>query len=91
MGSITTDCRTPLEETLTDRRRPGRVDHDDPHLIALLRDQSLIIDPLTAMAVAIPEALPGDPSEDPAHGIVIGGIIGSAMWAAVIFKLWYFL
>jgi hypothetical protein len=80
--------RTPLEVTLTDRRRPGRVDHDDPHLIALLRDQLLIIDPATAMAVAIPEALPGDPGEDPAHGVVIGGTIGAAMWAAVIFAFW---
>ena len=84
--------RPPLDVTLADRRRPGRVDYQDARLIALLRDQSLIVDPARAEAdAAFPSVLPVDPGEDAAHGTVIGAIIGASMWAGVIFAIWHFM
>jgi hypothetical protein len=83
--------RPPLDVRLADRPRPGRV-YYQATLIALLRDQSLLIDPATAEADEVfPIVLPVDPGEDTAHGIAIGTIIGASMWAGVIFAVWNFM
>ncbi len=81
------DDRPPLDATLTDRRRPGRRDYQNAHLIALLRGQSPITDPAKA------EALRKAQSVDdlaPARAVVIGVPIGAAIWAA-IFAIWSFM
>jgi hypothetical protein len=67
------------ELTLADRRRQGRMDYQNTHLIALLRGRSLDIDP--AEAEANPKALSVDDLA-PARGITLGVSIGTAMWQA---------
>lgn len=89
MADVFEDDRTPIEVTLTDRRRPGRVDYHDAHLISMLRGQSLIIGPAEA-AEANRNAQPVDDLA-PARAVVVGVSIGAAMWAAIIFAIWYFM
>jgi hypothetical protein len=88
VADATEDDRSPPDVTLTDRRRPGRVDYQDAQLIALLRGQSLDVEP--AKAEANPKALSVDDLA-PARGIIIGVSIGTAMWAVAIFAVWYFI
>jgi hypothetical protein len=90
VADATEDDRQPDNATLTDRRRPGRMDFRNARLIALLRGRSHIIDTAKAKVEAAPKALPVDDLA-PARGIVIGVLIGAAMWAAIVFAVWYFL
>jgi hypothetical protein len=78
------DDRPPLDVTLADRRRTGRKDYQNAHLIALLRGQSIITDPAKAEAARKAQSV-----DDlaPARAVVIGVPIGAAMWAA-IFAIW---
>ena len=82
------DDRPPLDVTLTDRRRPGRRDYQNPHMIALLRGQPLIIEPKKAETG--PEARSVDDLA-PARAVVVGVSIGAAIWAAIIMAVWYLL
>lgn len=87
MADAMEDDRQPVDLTLTDRRRPGRRDYRNVHLIALLRGPPLIIDPAKA------ETSPTTQSDDdlaPARAIVVGVSIGAAMWAAIIGGVWMF-
>jgi hypothetical protein len=79
------DDHPPLDVTLTDRRRPGRRDYENAHLIALLRNRSLIIDPAEAEAARKAQSV-----DDlaPARAVVVGVSIGAAMWAAIFFAIW---
>jgi hypothetical protein len=87
VADATQHDRPPLDVTIADRRRPGRVDYQAT-LIALLRDQSLMVDLATAETDATsPSVLPADPSGDAAHGIANGTIIGASMWAGAIFAI----
>jgi hypothetical protein len=83
----TEDDRPPLDETLTNRRRPGRADYENAHLIALLRDQPIIADPTTAEVDAVPKAR-WSADLSPARGILIGLPIGAAIWALIVFAIW---
>jgi hypothetical protein len=76
------------ELTLANRRRQGRMDYQNTHLIALLRGQSLDIDP--AEAEANPKALSVDDLA-PARGITLGVSIGTAMWAGIALAVWHFM
>jgi hypothetical protein len=89
MTDATEDDRPPLDATLTDRRRPGRVDYQDAQLLALLRDQPTKPNPASAEAGAVPKVRWTD-DLSPARGILIAIPIGAAMWA-VICAIWYFL
>jgi hypothetical protein len=89
MADILEDDRLPQDPTLTDRRRPGRVDFENARLIALLRGRSLIIDTAKADVDAAPKALPAVDDLAPSRGIAIGVSIGAAMWAAIIFAVSY--
>jgi hypothetical protein len=84
------DDRPTLDVTFTDRRRPGRRDYQDPHLIALLRGQPTITDPATAEVDAITKVLPADDLA-PARGILIELPIAAAMWAVAISAIWQFM
>lgn len=88
MADVTEDDRPPFDLTLADRRRQGRTDYQNAHLIALLRGQSLDIDP--AEAETNPKALSVDDLA-PARGIIIGVPIGTAMWATIAFAVWHFM
>jgi len=69
-----------------DRRRPGRIENASPHLVPLLRQQS------AGSGTEAPTDLgSGDGSAESceddgiaaSRGIVVGGIIGAAMWGAI--------
>ena len=85
MADTLEDDRPPLDVTLVDRRRPGRMrSQNNAHLIALLRGQPTITAPATT---ELDDALPKVASADdlaPARGILIGLAISAAMWAMVI-------
>ena len=83
----TEDDRPPPDATLTDRRRPGRVDHQDAQLLALLRDQATKTNPASAEADAVPKVRRTD-DLSLARGILIGVPIGAAIWAAIVFAIW---
>jgi hypothetical protein len=75
----TEDDRPPPDATLTDRRRPGRVDYQDAQLLALLRDQPT----KTNESGAVPKVRwTGDLSI--ARGILIAVPIGAAIWAVIV-------
>lgn len=80
----------PLQtDVAADRRRPGRVDFDNPHLIGLLRRP----DPVEGSG-SLPEALDDDrtrratdgdgDSLGAARGLMIGVLISIALWASAI-------
>jgi hypothetical protein len=76
--------------TLTDRRRPGRVDFQNPHLVGLLRDSDRV------PPAELPAETEFDADEDedplrPARGILLGMVIASGMWMAGAVALWTFL
>jgi hypothetical protein len=87
MAEGTEDDRPPLDATLTDRRRPGRVDYQDAQLLALLRDQPTKTNPASAEVGAVPTVRWTD-DLSPARGILIAVPIGAAIWAAVVLAIW---
>jgi hypothetical protein len=92
VADATEDDRPPHDTTLTDRRRPGRVDYQDPQLVALLRGEPTDTKPATA-EVEVDAAAKARSVDDlsPAHGILIGLFVGSVWGAAIIMAVWYFL
>jgi hypothetical protein len=79
----TEDDRPPPDATLTDRRRPGRVDYQDAQLLALLRDQPT----KTNASGAVPKVRwTGDLSI--VRGILIAVPIGAAIWAVIVLAVW---
>jgi pimeloyl-ACP methyl ester carboxylesterase len=82
------DVRAPLDVTLTDRRRPGRSDYQNAHLIALLRSRPLTVD--RAEVDVAPRAQSVDDLA-PARAVVVGVSIGATMWAAIIIAVRYFI
>jgi hypothetical protein len=90
---ILEDDRATLDLTVTDRRRPGRADYQEAHLIALLRGEPTNANSATAEGNAVPKVRWTDdlsPDLSPARGLLIGLPIGAAMWAAIIFAVWHF-
>lgn len=67
--------------TRPDRRRPGRLPLDNPHLITLLRAPLPDTPPPDHPAEA-----PPDPADDlaPARGILFGAVLGALAWSAAI-------
>lgn len=88
MADAAEGARRALDETLTDRHRQGRADYRNAHLTAMLRGQSLIIDPAKAAAT---RKVP--PVEDlaAARAFVVSLPLGAAIWAVVIYAIWYFM
>lgn len=87
VADIVDDDRPPLDATLTDRRRQGRVDYQDAQLIALLRDQPKKTNPASAEVDAVPNVRWTD-ELSLARGILIGVPIGTAIWAIIVFAIW---
>jgi hypothetical protein len=81
------DSPTP-DATLTDRRRPGRVDYQDAQLLALLRDQPTKTNPASAEVGAVPKVRWTD-DLSPARGILIAVPIGAAIWAVIVLAIWF--
>ncbi len=83
-------------QTATDRRRLGRLQTDNQHLIALLRNPASV-EPTPAEVAADRIGLfaydeaEEDDSFVPARGIAIGSLTGIAMWAMIGAGVWYLL
>ena len=93
-GPPTDDNSTSRSATpLWDRRRPGRVDCENPHLIALLRSHPAI-DPTDAQPDTVPTVPPGDMDNgdalDAAPITLLGTLIVAAISAAIIFTVCLF-
>jgi hypothetical protein len=72
-------------DTLADRRRLGRVDYQNRHLIELLRapgEAPQPAEPVEVPADADAEADLDPDSPAPARGIMLGLLIGGGMWMA---------
>jgi hypothetical protein len=88
---ISCDDAAHASATVTDRRRPGRVDYLNPHLVALLqgRHQARLPENPGVGRGIIHDA--GDTSDDPlapARGIGIGVVVSAVIWAALATALW---
>ncbi|HEY6433577.1 MAG TPA: hypothetical protein VIZ17_16480 [Acetobacteraceae bacterium] len=84
------------QTTVPDRRRPGRLRTDNPHLIALLRQptsdettpEAEAADKLTSRQTLIIEP---DDEDDPlaaARGIARGAAVSALLWAIIGFCIW---
>lgn len=77
--------------TLTDRRRPGRVDFQNPHLVELLRDSERVpppVEPAEELAEAGIDAYEDEDPLRPARGILLGIVIASGLWGAGALAVW---
>jgi len=95
MVDATTEAKSASDTaTIQDRRRPGRANYQNLHLISLLRGRSMT-DAKTADAEAAPTLPPVDTQDDEdnldaSRGILNAAAISAAMWAAIIFGLYHF-
>ncbi len=77
--------------TLTDRRRPGRVDYENPHLVELLRDSDRVPPPGEPAEELVGSGIDAYEDEDPlrpARGILLGIAIASGLWGAGGLAVW---
>ena len=78
----------------TDRRRRGRTQTDNPHLIALFRNP-IAVEATSAADIAdqIASRAPAETDEhDPralARGVVVGVSVGTLLWAMVALVAWH--
>jgi len=82
---------SPEDSTLTDRRRPRRVDYKNAHLLDLLRRAGRGAEATEAADnLAAP---PADSDTDvdalaPARGVLLGSLIGALAWIAIGLAIW---
>ncbi len=89
------EARNILPQELTDRRRPGRVEYNNQHVIAMMRDPTAL-DPATLADVSVPFDNSGDESDEsdnlaPARGILTGLLLALPFWALIGAGAWFFL
>jgi len=82
-------------QTLTERRRPGRIEYANPHVVALLRDPTAL-DPAASAEVSGPFEDLGTEGDDgdnlaPAKGILTGLVLALPLWALIGAGAWFFL
>ena len=76
-------------DTLADRRRLGRVDYQNPHLLNLLRSPGEGPPPAEPVEIPADAELQEDPdSPAPARGILLGMLIGGSIWVAGGLIVW---
>jgi hypothetical protein len=76
-----------------DRRRPQRMETDNPHLIALLRDPTSVAPtPADEAGDKLAPGVCGDVEDNhptaAARGVALGVLIGLAMWAVIGAVAW---
>jgi hypothetical protein len=79
--------------TLTDRRRQGRVNYQNPHLIALLRkpdqeprEDTPPVEPIAQQPLAEVDENPD--SLAPARGLFVGIVLGTGLWVTGALVIW---
>lgn len=80
------------EPNTIERRRPGRIENPSPELIELMRAPSALkADQAAADWLAEPETGPDCSVDDlhPSRGIILGVMIGAALWGLIAFGLWW--
>jgi hypothetical protein len=80
---------------LIERRRPGRIEYSNPHVIALMRDPTTL-DPAAPADVPGPFHDPDTPADDgdglaPAKGILAGLVLALPLWALIGAGAWLLL
>ena len=66
----------------SDRRRPGRVDYSNPHLISLLRGEAPPVGPNVELPIGEVDSL------STARGIGVSVVLGVIAWVAIAAGLW---
>jgi hypothetical protein len=94
-GLPNAEGQTTITQPLLERRRPGRVEHTNPHVIALLRDPTAL-DPDAPPDISGPLqdlGTAGDDLDDlaPAKGILTGLLLALPLWALIGAGAWFLL
>jgi hypothetical protein len=83
--------QTAATSTLVERRRPGRIEFTNPHVVALLRDAAGI-EPAESAELSGPvEDLDDRDNLAPAKGILTGLLLALPLWALIGAGAWFFL
>jgi len=85
------DVSSSGDVTVTDRRRAGRVDYKNAHLVDLLRRPGGSGRPNEAADDPVGSAADPDPDVDalaPARGVLLGSLIGAVAWIAIGLAIW---
>ena len=94
MAEIDTGNGSPgATATLTDRRRRGRVDYQNPHLIALLRQPGEDVQPAEPIVQATTQPAVAEVSPDtlaPARGVFLGILLGACLWVVGALAMWLY-
>ncbi len=78
--------QVPTPTRVKDRRRPGRSDHVDPHLIPLLRNPATM-----NISAPLPGEVNAPPLEDnltPIQGITFDIVSSVPLWAVIVGVAW---
>lgn len=94
-GSPAAEGQTTIPQTLVERRRPDRVEYDNPHAIAIMRDPTAL-DPAASADISVPFENLGAESDDndnlaPARGILTGLLLALPFWALIGAGAWFLL
>lgn len=93
-GSPDVESQTTVEEPLVERRRPGRIEYSNPHVIALMRAPTTIdsgaVEISTSFDHADTEAEDSD-NLAPAKGILTGLLLALPLWALIGAGAWFLL
>jgi len=93
-GSPGAEGQTTATPTLVERRRPGRVEFTNPHVLALLRDPTAG-DPGTSAEISEQLEDLGTSEDDdnlaPAKGILTGLLLALPFWALIGAGAWFLL
>jgi len=94
-GSPGAEDQTTPTQTLVERRRPGRVEFTNPHVVAMLRDPTAL-DPAAAAEISGPVEDLGTTSDGydslaSARGIVTGVLLALPLWALIGAGAWFLL
>ena len=85
------EVSSPENATITDRRRPGRVEYENAHLVDLLRGAGSSGEPSGSADDPVVSPADSDAYDDglaPARGVLLGSLIGSVAWIVIGLAIW---
>ncbi len=91
-GLIERERKSEAADTMPDRRRPGRLEYENPHLVTLLRRQPDADQrcPHTAPGAGLSDVRDGREGNDlsTAAGIALAVALSAVAWASLALALW---